>query len=41
MATFAFKVISTVAEFVSRFFPISKDETALLVDLGRPYRPDS
>jgi len=41
MATFGFKVISIVAEFVSRFFPISKDETTLLGELGRPYRPDS
>jgi len=35
------RVLSAFAEFVSRFFPISKDESTVLEELGRPYRSDS
>jgi len=32
-----FRVLSVLAEFASRLFPLSKDESTVLEDLGRPY----
>ena len=33
------RVLSAFAEFVSRFFPISKDESTVLEELGGPIDP--
>ena len=41
MAHPVIRVLSAFAEFISRFFPISKDEATVLEELGRPYRSDS
>ncbi|MGB5169191.1 MAG: hypothetical protein WBN35_08970 [Acidimicrobiia bacterium] len=36
-----FRVLSALAEFVSRLFPIRKDESTVLEESGQPYRSES
>jgi hypothetical protein len=36
-----FRVLSALAEFVSRFFPNSKDESTVLEESVQPYRSES
>jgi len=41
MAHPVLRVLSAFAEFIGRFFPISKDESTVLEELGRLHRSDS